>query len=452
MARFQSITFKVLGIGALALLMLIPLSQVNRLIDERTSLRDQALQSIADGWGGTQMVGNPVLAIPRTTRVPEKTGWVQAQDANGNATVQPAQSWSAKEDTEFRLPEQVDIGAKLDVEMRHYNIYEAPVYTAHLHMKAHFRAADLKDLLASEGGYHGDQAELRVPLSDLRGLREVVSAKVNGVDRRFVPANMVSGIASVAVSLQRDELARDLDFEVELQLAGTQRLQFLPLARTTTVDASAPWGDPSFIGATLPAKREVAAKAFTAHWQVLDLNRGFGQVWRESEMSPASDRMERVAFGVSLFQPANLYLQNTRAGKYGLLFIALTFIAFFLFEVLKRLRVHPMQYLLVGLALSTFYVVLLAFSEQIGFAPAYGLAATAVVLMVGGYAASVLATRTAGFLLGGVLALVYGLLYGLVVSEQYSLMIGAVALLAVVALLMFLTRRIDWYAYARSPA
>jgi inner membrane protein len=452
MAKFQSITFKVLGIGALALLMLIPLSQVNRLIEERTSLRDQALQSIADGWGGTQMAGNPVLAIPRTVRVAEKTGWVQAQDANGNATVQPAQSWSAKEDTEFRLPEQADIGAKLDVEMRHYNIYEAPVYTAHLHLKTHFDAVDLKDLLANEGGYHGDRAELRLPLSDLRGLREVVTARVNGVDRRFVPSYPVSGIPTVAVPLQREDLGRDIDFEVELQLAGTQRLQFLPLARTTTVDASAPWGDPSFIGATLPAKREVAAKAFTAHWQVLDLNRGFGQVWRESEMASISDRMERVAFGVSLFQPANLYLQNTRAGKYGLLFIALTFIAFFLFEVLKRLRVHPMQYLLVGLALSTFYVVLLAFSEQVGFAPAYGLAATAVVLMVGGYAAAVLATRQAGFLLGGVLALVYALLYGLVVSEEYSLMIGAVALLAVVALLMFLTRKIDWYSYARSPA
>src|SRR5262249_26911653 len=137
-----------------------------------------------------------------------------------------------------------------------------------------------------------------------------------------------------------------------------------------------------------------------------------------------------------------------RAGKYGILFVALTFVAFFLFEILKKLRVHPVQYLLVGLALTTFYVVLLALSEQIGFAWAYLAAATSVVLMVGGYAAAVLGARRAGAVLACVLALVYALLYGLVVSEQYSLLMGAIALLAVVGALMYLTRKVDWYAYA----
>ena len=128
-----------------------------------------------------------------------------------------------------------------------------------------------------------------------------------------------------------------------------------------------------------------------------------------------------------------------------MLFIALSFVAFFLFEVLKKLRVHPVQYLLIGVALCTFYLLLLALSEQIGFGPAYALAAAAVALLVGGYAAAVRSTRRAGLVLGGSLGLVYGLLYGLVVSEQYSLLIGALALLAVIALLMYLTRRVDWY-------
>lgn len=152
----------------------------------------------------------------------------------------------------------------------------------------------------------------------------------------------------------------------------------------------------------------------------------------------------------------DVYRSNERAGKYGLLFIALSFVAFFLFEVLKRLRVHPLQYLLVGLALATFYLVLLALSEQLGFGLAYALAAAAVVLMVGGYAAAVLATRRAGVLLGATMAAVYGLLYALVVSEQYSLLVGALVLLGVVGLLMYLTRRVDWYAdfgsAARRPA
>jgi len=151
---------------------------------------------------------------------------------------------------------------------------------------------------------------------------------------------------------------------------------------------------------------------------------------------------------VGLYQPAGIYQQNDRAGKYGILFIALTFIAFFLFEILRNLRVHPVQYLLVGLALTTFYLVLLALSEQIAFGLAYLAAASAVVLLVAGYAAAVLRARRAGLLLGITLALVYALLYGLVISEQYSLLIGALALLCVVGALMYLTRRVDWYAYA----
>ncbi len=141
-----------------------------------------------------------------------------------------------------------------------------------------------------------------------------------------------------------------------------------------------------------------------------------------------------------------------RAGKYGVLFIALTFVAFFLFEVLRGLRVHPVQYLLVGLALCTFYVVLLALSEQVGFGLAYALAAAAVVAMVGGYAGVVLATRRAGLVLGALLALIYALLYGLVASEDYALLMGSLALLAAIAALMYLTRRVDWYALGTASA
>src|SRR5678815_1024916 len=211
-------------------------------------------------------------------------------------------------------------------------------------------------------------------------------------------------------------------------------------------DRSAPWPDPSFDGAFLPAERKVGAGGFDARWQVLDLNRSYGQHWQQDDRQHVD--IASAAFGVTLYQPASVYQQNERAGKYGILFIALTFVSFFLFEILRKLRVHPVQYLLVGLALSTFYIVLLALSEQIGFAFAYLAAAIAVVVLVGGYAASVLRARRAGLTLGATLAIVYGLLYGLVVSEEYSLLMGAIALLAVVAVLMYLTRKVDWYAYA----
>jgi inner membrane protein len=178
----------------------------------------------------------------------------------------------------------------------------------------------------------------------------------------------------------------------------------------------------------------------------MDLNRSFGQHW-DANGSDVNGRLAASAFGVKLVKPGSVYQQNDRAGKYGLLFIALTFVAFFLFEVLKGLRLHPVQYLLVGAAMASFYLLLLALSEQIGFGPAYLAASATVVLIVGGYAAAVLRARTAGVVLGGVLALVYAILYGLIGAEQYALLIGSVVLVAVIALLMYLTRRIDWYAY-----
>ncbi|HJT96892.1 MAG TPA: cell envelope integrity protein CreD, partial [Rhodanobacteraceae bacterium] len=248
--------------------------------------------------------------------------------------------------------------------------------------------------------------------------------------------------------LDPSTLAGTLPFSFTLTLAGTERFAVLPLARETDVHLASPWPDPGFDGAFLPATRRVGASGFEADWQVLDLNRPLAQHWRESENVAAA--LIAWSFGITLTQPAGSYQQNVRAGKYGVLFVALSFVAFFLFEVLRGLRVHPVQYLLVGLALSTFYVVLLALSEQIGFGWAYAIAAAAVVAIVGGYSAVVLATRRGAMLLGALLALVYALLYGLVVSEDYALLMGSLALLAAVAALMYLTRRVDWYAL--SPA
>lgn len=426
----HSSTFKVLGIGFLALLMLIPLAQVQGLIGERNALRSTAISSIARSWGGQQEFGGPVIAVPKRVRVQTNNGWI------------------TQESVEIVLPDQLNIRATLAPEIRRYGIYDAPVYTSEIKVAGHFLASDVANLAGGDTTYFWDRAELRLPVSDVRGLRRVSALRVAGDEYNFGPSDGgVGNIGAIAIALDPTKLKGDrYPFELDLTLAGTQSVDFLPLARRTEVSLSAPWPDPSFDGAFLPAERRINADGFEARWQVLDLNRQFGQHWQQDgERAPT---LSNAAFGVSLYQPASLYQQNERAGKYGVLFIALTFVAFFLFEVLKKLRVHPVQYLLIGIALTTFYVVLLALSEQIGFGWAYCAASFAVVLLVGGYSAAVLRTRRAGLLLGGVLALVYALLYGLVVSEQYSLLMGALALLAVVAALMYLTRKVDWYAAA----
>jgi len=425
----HSVTFKVLGIAVLALLMLIPLGQVNDLVREREGRAGEATAQIASRWGGQQLVGGPVLVVP-----------VRYQQQQGKELV-------SMETTVYLLPDRLAVHATLAPELRRYGLYETPVYLAELGVEGRFNSADIAALASPGQEPQWQRAELRVPIADVRGIRRVSALRVGERELNFGPGGGgIAGIAAVAAPLPLDPAAlpTQLPFAFELTLAGSERFAALPLARQTELRVGGAWPDPGFDGAFLPATRRVDAGGFEASWQVLDLNRRIAQRWSESEASSLS--IADSSFGVSLMRPAGAYQQNVRAGKYGVLFIALTFVAFFLFEVLRGLRVHAVQYLLVGIALCTFYVVLLALSEQIGFGFAYLAAACATVALVGGYAAAVLAERRSGLILGGLLGLIYALLYGLVISEDYALLMGALALLAAVAALMMLTRRVDWYA------
>lgn len=430
MAAFtQGVTFKVLGIALLALLMLVPLAQVNDLVREREGRAREATARVAERWGGQQLVGGPVLVVP--------VRW-QEQRENGFVTL---------EERAFVLPDRVRLDATLTPELRRYGLYETPVYVAAIKVEGRFAAGDIAAIASNGREPQWQRAELRVPVADVRGIRRASALRVGEAEAAFGPeSGGVAGVAAISAPIALDAAAwaGPLPFAFELGLAGSERFSALPLARQTDVAIRGQWPDPGFDGAFLPAERSVASDGFSASWQVLDLNRRIAQRWHEHEAG--SIALAASAFGVALVQPASPYQQNVRAGKYGVLFIALTFVAFFLFEVLRGLRVHPVQYMLVGLALCAFYVVLLALSEQAGFARAYVVAAAASVTMVGGYAAAVLRQRRAGWMLGGLLGLVYALLYGLVTSEDHALLMGALALLAAVALLMYLTRRVDWYA------
>lgn len=430
----QGITFKAMGVGLLAMLMLIPLLQVQSLISERQGLESEARQKIAERWGGSQIIGGPVLVVSVRRQVQSDKGWIN------------------RDQPRYVLPEQLEIKGSLVTEIRQYGIYTTPIYTATLGLSGRFRSDAIAALSRDGGQPQWDQAVLRVPVSDVRGIRSLSAMKLDGTDIGFGPGgDGIGGITATEVpwALDADSSLATHDFAFNMRLAGTASLSFLPLSRQTDINLSGAWPDPSFAGAFLPESHAESSGNFDAHWQVLDLNRSYGQQGAVEDLNNYS--LQTSAFGVELFQPVGTYQRNERAGKYGILFIALSFVALFLFEALGRWRVHPVQYLMVGLALCTFYVVLLALSEQVGFAWAYAIAAVAVVAIIAGYAAAAARSRKAGGTLGGLLALVYVLLYGLVISEQYSLLMGAIALLVAIAALMYLTRRIDWYGMGSTP-
>lgn len=424
-----SVTLKALTIGAVVLLLLVPLSMLRGLVSERSALREQAYTRVAEGWGGSVELGGPMLIVPTERQVVDKEG---TKIFRTDLYLLPAKL-------------DLDVALNLEDEPRYVGIYAVPVYLANVHMQGEFELAALQSLPdKADVTYLWHEARLRLPLSHVRGLREVSQASFAGSNVKLGPAGR--GVyRGVEAPVDLTELLKGTSsaFEFRTVVAGSRHFAALPLGSVTTMTMKSNWPHPSFDGAFLPADHTITANDFDARWQVLELNRSYRQLWSEVEVDEAT--LSGSAFGVSLYQPVDIYQRGERAIKYALLFIALTFLTFFAWEQVCGIRLHPLQYLLVGLALSTFYLLLLALSEHLAFALAYVLAAVALVLLIGLYIAGVLRSSARGIISGAAMSAVYGLLYVLVLSEDYALLLGAIVLFTALAAVMLVTRKIDWY-------
>jgi inner membrane protein len=422
----HSASVKAAVLTGVALLLLIPLALLASLVTERTAQRDAAVQSVARGWGDRQWVGGPLLAIPVTIET------------------DPARTcdW-------YVLPEQLDISVELQVQetRRRLGLYDVPVYIARVRAKGEFDLPREITRLTRDGTslhVHFEQARLLLPVQDPRGLRDLTSGTQEVLN--FEPsAGFPIPVLAAPLNIPA---AGPHTFDLSFDLAGTQSLEFLPLARDVRVQARGNWPDPGFTDGFLPSERRIDAHGFTASWQVLDLNRTYGDRWFQG--STPKETLLASGFGIELVQPVDIYQRSTRAVKYGGLFIALSFLTLFLVENLQRRPVHPIQYGLMGLALSVFYLLLLALAEHIGFLLAYVLATAALCILMSVYLAGGFRSARAGLLSGSIFAATYALLYLLVSSENYALLVGSLALFALLATTMFLTRKFDWYAQTAS--
>jgi inner membrane protein len=426
-----SASLKAAILTAIALGLLIPLTLLSTLVAERVSQRDAAVKSVARGWGDRQWLAGPIIAIPVTT------------DGEHSRT----REW-------YVLPDHLDLAVELNVEAerRRLGIYEVPVYVARVHATGEFDLArEIQRLTRGETALHVhlDQARLLLPVTDPRGLRALAAAAPAIKDfepsDRF-PLPVLAAPLTDTVELSGGRQRFDLTYEV----AGTQSLGFLPLARSVDVSAHGNWPDPGFTDGFLPLERHIDARGFTASWHVLNVNRTYGDRWFQ-DSTPAATVLAS-GFGVELVQPVDIYQRCTRAVKYGGLFIALSFLTLFLVETLLRRPLHPIQYGLMGLALSVFYLLLLALAEQVGFFAAYVVASAALCTLMGVYLAGALQAARAGAVAAGVFSITYALLYLLVTSESYALLAGSLALFALLATVMLLTRKVDWYAPGIEPA
>ena len=330
--------------------------------------------------------------------------------------------------------ERVDVTGDLRAEVRSKGIYRIPFYSAELEIKGEFPPA-----------FGVKRSTFFLDISDKKAV-EVTSFIVDGKPLVFRDRGDDPGRLVMTLPLPARK------FALKLKLQGTEKLHFHPTGRFTA-ELKSNWPDPSFTGAYLPASREITDQGFTARWEMRSLlgsavtlnapPKAKGAV-RGMDYADVPEEFQQ-SFGVNLFLPVDIYQQTTRSVKYGILFVGLTFLAFFLFEILAALRIHPLQYLLVGSALCIFYLLLLSISEQVGFLIAYLSGSAATIGLITMYSWSVLRQGRRAMLLGGLLVLLYGFLFTLLQMEQYSLMLGSLALFLILAMVMWLTRNIDWY-------
>ncbi len=422
----HSLYFKIFIILLLVLLLWIPTGIVRGLIWERQSNFRQVNNEIASSWGGEQLIGDPVLIIPY-----EKNNYDEVND----------RYWKT-EHKKYITSKEVMIHADIDHEIRRKSIYETILYKTALEVSGSFDFSFLKG--SDDVIYLYDQARVVVPISDPGGIKQSVRLSCDSSRSDFKPGSGTQSVKmGIHADIQLDPKADDpIDYSFRLELRGFQSLRFNPSAARSQVNVTGDWPHPGFVGKVLADTREIDQEGFRASWSLSEFNRLVPDYWSDAEYSLGN---QQYAYGIELVNPVNQYQKNDRTAKYALLIIGLTFLVFFFTELINNQKFHPIQYALVGLSLTLFYYLLLSLSEHVGFNMAYLIACLATLIMILGYCKVMFKESRSLMVLGAILAALYTYVFVLIQLEYFALLAGSIGLFVMLALVMYLSRKIDWY-------
>ncbi len=433
------ISLKLMMIGMLVLLLLIPKFMILELISERKYYNESVIEEQTKTWGGKQILTGPILKIPYLTQE------IETEIVKGK---------ERKKKTEVKKflcvnPKELNYEGEVIMDSKNRNLYKAEVYQADLAIQGHFElpekeALKIDDLIKIDY----ENAFLVYGIADLKGMTIAPHMIFDGEKKEFEPGTqdirfnldytkMNSGIHT---DVHLEDQKTTYPFKMNLNLKGSQSLSFLPIAKQTHVNLKSDFPHPSFQGA-FSNTNSVSPNGFNVDWNVSEFNRSLPNYWVDnSEIDLGNNE-----FGVKLITLVNHYTKSERTTKYMFLVIVLTFLAFFIIEIVNQLRIHVFQYTLVGIALAVFFTLLLAFSEYIGYDYSYLISAVATIILIVLYSLSIFNNKKSSMILLGSLLMIFSFIYTIIQMEQFSLLAGAIGVFITVAITMYTTRKIKWY-------
>ena len=432
----NALSVKIILIGVLILILLIPLAMIRGLISERSETASEATTEVQNKWSSSQLVTGPFISIPCYENYEE----TYYENGATKIRVKKVKNYI------HILPELLDITGNVETEELSRGLYDIVVYKTPLVLKGkfiipeHFETTILPEDIALQ------HATLNLGISDLRGISEQITVDWGKETLQFnpgLPSDFIlsSGVSSVLPQHQKLQAGDSIEFSIQLQLKGSESIQFSPFGKTTQIHLTSNCTTLSFTGAFLPENREITNSGFTADWKVLNLNRNYPQVFTSNQYH---NEEELSSFGVNLLLPVQQYQQSMRSVKYASLIIILTFVISFFVEVMQKKNIHPFQYLLIGLGLCLFYTLLIAISEHLGFNLAYLISAIMTIILLTLYMRGILKIRKTAFTIGGLLALLYLYIFVLIQMETYALLAGSLGLFIILAVIMYYSQKINW--------
>ena len=402
---------------------------VQDLIQERMMRQDEAVFEVSSKHADSQVITGPILTIPYTTSK-------QIKNADGTSFINKERFYY------HILPETLNINGEVTPEKRKRGIFEVVVYSSELNISGNFDDYKFEENGISVENLELEKAFITLGISDLKGITSQVELNIADSSVMCNPGVLSGDIVSSGLHVRYplNEVPHKMDFNFDISLNGSENLTFTPIGKITSVDIKSKWTEPSFDGNFLPTNRKVGKDGFTANWKVLHLNRNYPQSWTGNSYSVGNSQ-----FGVNLRLPVDSYQKSMRVAKYALLFIVLTYLVFFFVEILNRILIHPIQYILVGIALVLFYVLMLSFSEQMNFDIAYILAALMTIGLIFLYCKSILKSWGLAAMTASILLILYGFIFIIIQMEDYALLFGSLGVFLILTVTMYFSRKVDWF-------